>query len=110
MGKLDEIFNETQRNKSDHERFVEFEHELRFLFHGLNKDATIEDFVRIDDVKQSILTILMKDRFCNEIDKTLLSNCKYDILNELKALKEKHPNMSIDKIILFMEDYYFDTL
>lgn len=103
-----EIFLKNERSKSDHQRFLEFEHDLRYLFIRFNSDTTtIEDMVKLDNVKQSILTILMKEKFCNSTDDILLGNCWHFIRNELSDLQKKH-NVFVDRILLFMEDYYLD--
>lgn len=109
---FDERICKLIRSRSKKERFMSFERNLRYFFDSLNgldityKDIN-EDMILLDEVKQSIIIFMSKDMF-NETNETFLDNAKQEFYNSLTKLKERHPNLPVANIVLFMEDYYFN--
>ena len=52
-----------ERNKSDRERWMKFEITLRYLLCELKDKTDREDSFLLDDIKQSIIVFVMKDKF-----------------------------------------------
>lgn len=97
-----------ERKKSNHERYVEFEHELRYLLCELKDSTDREDDFLLDNIKQTVIVYVMKDKFV-ENNEIFLNNMKNDFYNAIQKLEEKHTDIQSRtfKIKLFMEDFYF---
>lgn len=98
-----------ERNKSDRERWMGFEHALRYLLCELNDKTDREDSFLLDDIKQSIIVFVMKDKF-EETNETFLANMKNDFYKAIDALEERHSDIKSRTWIIkmFMEDFYFN--
>ena len=99
---------EKERAKSDHDRYLRFEYNLRYLFCELQDEIDEEDRFLLDDIKQAIIVFAMKDRF-EELNEIFLSNMKNDFYSAIEKLEERHEDIkSRTRLIkLFMEDFYF---
>lgn len=112
--KFDERITKYIRSRTKEERFMSFELSLRYFFDSLNGSNITsykninEDMILLDEVKQSIIMFMSKDMF-NETNEILLNHAKHDFYEGLTKLKERHPNLPIANIVLFMEDYYFNN-
>lgn len=97
-----------ERKKSDHERYIGFEHDLRYLLCELKDKTDREDSFLLDDIKQAVIVYVMKDKY-EETNEIFLSNMKNDFYNAIQKLEEKHPDIQsrTSTIKLFMEDFYF---
>ena len=97
-----------ERKKSDHERYVGFEHELRYLLCELKDKTDRKDDFLLDYIKQAVIVYVMKDKF-EETNEIFLSNIKDDFYNAIQELEEKHTDIQARTwvIKLFMEDFYF---
>lgn len=74
------------------------------------KDKTDrEDDFLLDNVKQTIIVYVMKDKF-EENNEIFLNNMKNDFYNAIQKLEEKHTDIQSRTFIikLFMEDFYFN--
>lgn len=102
---------ERERAKSDHDRYLEFEHRLRYLLCELKDKTDREDSFLLDDIKQTVIVFVMKDRF-GELNDVFLSNMKNDFYTAIEKLEERHVDIKgKTKIIkLFMEDFYFNKI
>lgn len=98
-----------ERNKSDRERWMKFEITLRYLLCELNDKTDRKDSFLLDDIKQSIIVFVMKDKF-EETNKIFLENMKYDFYTAIDELEIRHPDIKgkTRTIKLFMEDFYFN--
>lgn len=96
----------TERNRTDHERWIRFEHDLRFLLCELSNVTDREDDLLVDKVKQAIIVFALKDTFGEKND-VFLENVKDGFYRAMYRLKEKHPDIQMFYIKLFMEDFYF---
>lgn len=98
-----------EREKSDHKRYVGFEHELRYLLCELKDKTDREDSFLLDDIKQAVIVYIMKDKFA-ENNEIFLNNMKNDFYNAIQKLEEKHTDIQSRTftIKLFMEDFYFE--
>lgn len=99
-----------EREKSDHDRYLGFEHSLRFLLCELKDKTDREDSFLLDDIKQTVIVFVMKDKF-GELNDVFLSNMKNDFYVAIEKLEERHSDIKgKTKIIkLFMEDFYFNN-
>ncbi len=99
---------ERERAKSNRERWVAFEHTLRYLLCELKDKTDREDSFLLDDVKQAVIVYVMKDKFA-ETNEIFLNNMKNDFYNAIQKLEEKHTDIQSRTftIKLFMEDFYF---
>ncbi len=99
---------ERERAKSDRERWVNFEHELRYLLCELKDKTDREDSFLLDNVKQAVLVFVMKDKF-EENNEIFLNNMKHDFYDAIQKLEERHTDIQPRTfyIKLFMEDFYF---
>lgn len=98
-----------ERKKSDRERWVGFEHTLRYLLCELKDKTDREDDFLLDDIKQTVIVYVMKDKF-EENNEIFLNNMKNDFYNAIQKLEEKHTDIQSRTftIKLFMEDFYFN--
>jgi len=98
-----------ERKKSDRERWVAFEHALRYLLCELKDKTDRKDDFLLDNVKQAVIVYVMKDRFA-ENNGIFLNNIKNDFYNAIQKLEEKHTDIQSRTwtIKLFMEDFYFE--
>ena len=74
------------------------------------KDKTDrEDDFLLDNVKQTIIVYVMKDKF-EENNEIFLNNMKNDFYNAIQKLEEKHTDIQSRTFIikLFMEEFYFN--
>lgn len=103
------IASKYERKKSNHERYVGFECDLRYLLCELKDKTDKEDSFLLDDVKQAIIVYVMKDKF-GETDEIFLGDMKKDFYNAIQKLEEKHTDIKSRTftIKLFMEDFYFN--
>lgn len=92
------------------ERYMKFEHALRYLLMDLDGGISKEDLFLLEDIKQCIIVFSMKDRFA-ETNKIFLYNMKNDFYNGIKRLEENHADIknSTTIIVSFMEDFYFNN-
>ena len=99
-----------EREKSDHNRYLGFEHSLRYLLYELKDKTDREDYLLLDDIKQTVIVFVMKDKF-GESNGVFLSNMKNDFYKAIEKLEERHSDIKgKTKIIkLFMEDFYFNN-
>lgn len=95
------------RGKKKRERYVEFIHSLQYLLNDLKDTITLEDVLLMDDIKQSVIVFITKNKY-NENNKVFLKNMKYEFYDALTKLSERHSDIDILPIKLFMEDYYFN--
>lgn len=97
-----------ERKKSDRERWVDFEHTLRYLLCELKDKTDREDSFLLDNIKQAVIVYVMKDKF-TETNEIFLNNMKNDFYNAIQKLEEKHTDIQSRTfyIKLFMEDFYF---
>lgn len=87
------------QKKSDKERYLQFEHELKFLIDSINDDNL---FIRL----QHIIIVYGMNK---EDNKIYLDNLKKESYNIMNTLKEKHGCVTNILIIQwYMEDYYFN--
>lgn len=107
---FEEFALKCEREKTSRERWVNFEHTLRYLLCELKDHTDREDSFLLDDVKQAVIVFVMKDKF-EEINEIFLSNMKNDFYNAIQKLEEKHTDLQSRTftIKLFMEDFYFNT-
>lgn len=100
---------ERERSKSDHDRYIEFERNLRYLLCELETPADRKDSFLLDDIKQAVIVFIMKDKF-KESNDIFLTNMKDDFYKAIKELNERHPDVAgkTEFIKLFMEDFYFN--
>ncbi len=100
---------ERERAKSNRERWVAFEHKLRYLLCELKDKTDREDSFLLDNVKQAVLVFVMKDKF-EETNEIFLNNMKNDFYNSIQKLEEKHTDIQSRTFMvkLFMEDFYFE--
>lgn len=100
---------EREKAKSDHDRYLNFEHSLRYLLCELKDKTDREDSFLLDDIKQTIIVFVIKDRF-GELNDIFLSNMKHDFYVAIEKLEERHSDIkNKTKIIkMFMEDFYFE--
>lgn len=100
---------EYERAKSDRERWVTFEHTLRYLLCELKDKTDREDSFLLDEVKQAVIVYVMKDKFA-ETNEIFLNNMKNDFYNAIQKLEEKHTDIQSRTFVikLFMEDFYFN--
>lgn len=96
----------TERNKTDHERWVRFEHDLRFLLCELQNETDRKDDFLMNDIKQAIIVFAMKEKF-GERDEIFLENVKNSFYKAIQKIKERHSDIQTFYIKLFMEDFYF---
>lgn len=98
-----------ERGKTCCERWVKFEHTLRYLLCELKDNTDREDSFLLDDVKQAIIVFVMKDKF-EETNEVFLNNMRNDFYNAIQKLEEKHTDIQSRTfyIKLFMEDFYFN--
>ena len=98
-----------ERRKSCRERWMDFEHTLRYLLCELNDKTDREDSFLLDDIKQTIIVFVMKDKF-EETNEIFLGNMKNDFFCAINKLEERHPDIKgRTRIIkMFMEDFYFN--
>lgn len=106
---LEEFALKYERKKSDHERWVGFEHTLRYLLCELKDKTDREDSFLLNDIKQAVIVYTMKDKF-TETNGIFLNNMRNDFYNAIQKLEEKHTDIQSRtwKIKLFMEDFYFN--
>lgn len=106
---FEEFALEYERKKSDRERWVGFEHTLRYLLCELKDKTDREDSFLLDEVKQAVIVYVMKDKF-DETNEIFLNNMKNDFYNAIQKLEEKHTDIQSRTftIKLFMEDFYFN--
>ena len=97
-----------ERDKTDYERYLKFEHSLRFCLSESNEKTDREDDFLLDDIKQAIVVYTMKDKF-KENNEVFLSNMEHDFYRAIEKLEEKHQDQKdkLSYIKLFMEDFYF---
>ena len=93
-----------------HERFVEFEHTLRYLFIERENKVTIDDYFSLESLYNSIMIFAMKERF-SENNSIFLQNTEAFFYDSLKDLTRNHPDAEgkINIIKKFMEDFYIET-
>lgn len=105
---FEEFVLQYERKKSDHERWVNFEHTLRYLLCELKDKTDREDSFLLDEVKQAVIVYVMKDKF-EETNEIFLNNMKNDFYNAIQKLEEKHSDIQSRTLYikLFMEDFYF---
>ncbi len=98
-----------ERAKSNRERWIAFEHTLRYLLCELEDKTDRTDSFLLDDVKQAIIVYVMKDKFA-ETNEIFLDNMKNDFYNAIQELEERHTDIQSRTftIKLFMEDFYFE--
>ena len=106
---LENFIIKRERNKSDRERWMCFEHTLRYLLCELNDKTDREDSFLLDDIKQAIIVFVMKDKF-EETNEIFLNNMKNDFYSAIDKLEERHHDIKGKTRIvkLFMEDFYFN--
>lgn len=106
---LNDFVIERERKKSEHDRYLNFEHTLRYMLCELKDEVTIKDRLAVDEIKQAVIVYVMKDKF-NESNETFLSNMKTDFYNALNELEERHNDIKCQTLVikLFMEDFYFN--
>lgn len=99
---------EKEREKSDHDRYLKFEHILRYLLCELEAPTDRKDSFLLDDIKQTVIVFAMKDKF-EESNDIFLANMKDNFYKAIKELNERHPDTTgkTEIIKLFMEDFYF---
>ena len=100
---------ERERAKSDHDRYLGFEHHLRYLLCELKDKTERKDDFLLDDIKQAVIVFVMKDKF-GETNDIFLSNMKDDFYKAIEELEKRHFDIKgrSQIIKLFMEDFYFD--
>ena len=105
---IEEFALKYEEKKSDRERWIDFEHTLRYLLCELKDKTDREDSFLLDDIKQAVIVYVMKDKF-TETNEIFLNNMKNDFYNAIQKLEEKHTDIQSRtwKIKLFMEDFYF---
>lgn len=101
---FEEFIIEKEVLKSKRDRFISFEHDLRYLLNNCS-NVTTSDWIALSQIKQSILTLALADKFCNKNDAILLSNCRYEIDTFLNDLEANHPNINTCIIRLFIQDF-----
>ena len=94
----------------DYNRYIEFEHSLRYLLMDINGGIDKQDLTLLEEIKQSIIVFTMKDKF-NESNTIFLNNMKNDFYRNIALLEEKHSDIKRQVRIIksFMEDFYFNT-
>lgn len=113
---LDNFVVERTRAKSERDRFVEFEHRLRYMLCDLRAEVDLKDNYLLSDIQQSVIVFAMKDKLedseddLKKIDEIFLSNMKNDFYSAIQELEEKHTDIKETALIikLFMEDFYFN--
>lgn len=98
-----------ERSKSDREWWKGFEHTLRYLLCELNDKTDREDSFLLDDIKQTIIVFVMKDKF-DETNAIFLENMKNDFYRAIDKLEERHSDIKsrTKTVKIFMEDFYFN--
>lgn len=104
---FDEFCIKKEREKSDHDRWIQFEHNLRFLLCELKGKTDREDDLLMNNINQAVIVFAMKDIF-GENNEIFLGNMKNDFYNAIQKLEQKHPEVQTFYIKLFMEDFYFN--
>lgn len=94
----------------NNKRYMEFEHALRYLLYELNNETERKDNFLLDDIKQTIIVFLMKDKF-EETNEIFLENMKTDFYDAIAELENRHIDIKHKTKIIkqFMEDYYFNS-
>lgn len=100
---------EREQKKSEHDRYINFEHKLRYLLCELETPTDREDSFLLDDIKQAVIVFSMKDKF-GEINDIFLANMKNDFYTAIEKLESRHPDIKSGTYVikLFMEDFYFN--
>lgn len=108
---FEEFALKKEREKSDWERWTNFEYKLRYLLCELETHTDRKDSFLLDAIKQAIIIFAMKDKF-GETNEILLNNMKNDFYDSIQKLEEKHTDIQAQTfyIRLFMEDFYFNKI
>ena len=98
-----------ERNKTDRERWMNFEHTLRYLLCELKDETERKDNFLLDTVKHSIVVFVMKDKF-KETNEIFLQNMKHEFYVAINEVEKRHPDIEGRTFIikLFMADFYFN--
>ena len=108
---FEEFVLKKEREKNDRERWMNFEHKLRYLLCELETHTDREDSFLLDAIKQAIIVFVMKDKF-GETNGIFLNNMKNDFYDSIQKLEEKHTDIQSRTfyIKLFMKDFYFNKI
>lgn len=96
------------RKESKRNRWMRFEHELRYLFTELDTEPSMDDLYYAEDVRQTIIVYSMKNQYEENIP-IYMGNTKREFYTAIKHLEENHPDIKGKTFVikLFMEDFYF---
>lgn len=98
-----------ERSKTKHDRYLQFEHSLRYCLCELKDKTDREDSFLLDDIKQSVLVFVMHNEY-GENNEIFLSNMQNDFYNAIEKLVARHSDLDgkLKYVKLFMEDFYFN--
>ena len=96
---------EIEDKRTKRERWINFEHQLRFLMNEIN-DTTNKDWYRLSSIYNNIMSLTFGIE-CGENNNIFIENCVNSLYTSLEYFNYNHKELRNELFIiqLFIEDY-----